>query len=208
MLRTCRWVSPPSFFAVPHLTQFFLSSCWLPSFFWLFFMSLHHGNNLTFHTLRFKKIISRKSIDSWRFYVFKVYHMYFKLLSYRKVHQRLPPPIIELCWKCLFPSLLFCFTFRKFTECVLLFLCDGVCVQEVLVEQRTALTDMLQQLLKHKEQREQELQQVLVRKLKHIYKFVGMLQSSTDDGEWNGSLSAMSLNFTNSQQLSRGNRLI
>lgn len=91
MLRTCRWVSPPSFFAVPHLTQFFLSSCWLPSFFWLFFMSLHHGNNLTFHTLRFKKIISRKSIDSWRFYVFKVYHMYFKLLSYRKVHQRLPP---------------------------------------------------------------------------------------------------------------------
>lgn len=38
-----------------------------------------------------------------------------------------------------------------------------VCVQEVLVEQRTALSDMLQQLLKQRDQREQELRQVLVR---------------------------------------------
>ncbi|XP_072228108.1 E3 ubiquitin-protein ligase LRSAM1 [Leuresthes tenuis] len=35
-------------------------------------------------------------------------------------------------------------------------------LQEVLVEQRTALSDLLQQLLKQRDQREQELQQVLV----------------------------------------------
>lgn len=40
-----------------------------------------------------------------------------------------------------------------------------VCVQEVLVDQRTALSDLLQQLLKQKNQREQELQQILVREL-------------------------------------------
>lgn len=39
-----------------------------------------------------------------------------------------------------------------------------VCVQEVLVEQRTALSDLLQQLLKQRDQREQELRQILVRK--------------------------------------------
>lgn len=40
-----------------------------------------------------------------------------------------------------------------------------VCVflQEVLVMQRTALSDLLQQLLKQRDQREQELRQVLVR---------------------------------------------
>lgn len=38
-----------------------------------------------------------------------------------------------------------------------------VCLQEVLVNQRTALGDMLQQLLKQKDQREMELRQVLVR---------------------------------------------
>lgn len=35
-------------------------------------------------------------------------------------------------------------------------------MQEVLVDQRTALGDLLQQLLKQKQQREQELQKVLV----------------------------------------------
>lgn len=40
----------------------------------------------------------------------------------------------------------------------------SVCLQEVLVDQRTALSDMLQQLLKQRDQREQELQQILVRK--------------------------------------------
>lgn len=40
-----------------------------------------------------------------------------------------------------------------------------MCVQEVLVEQRTALSDLLQQLLKQRDQREQELRQVLVSKL-------------------------------------------
>ncbi|XP_061836602.1 E3 ubiquitin-protein ligase LRSAM1 isoform X2 [Nerophis lumbriciformis] len=39
---------------------------------------------------------------------------------------------------------------------------DAENLQEVLVEQRTALGDLLQQLLKQKHQREQELQQVLV----------------------------------------------
>lgn len=39
-----------------------------------------------------------------------------------------------------------------------------VCLQEVLVDQRTALSDMLQQLLKQRDQREQELRQILVRK--------------------------------------------
>lgn len=39
-----------------------------------------------------------------------------------------------------------------------------VCVQEVLVEQRTALSCLLQQLLKQRNQREQELRQVLVSK--------------------------------------------
>lgn len=43
-------------------------------------------------------------------------------------------------------------------------------LQEVLVEQRTALGDLLQQLMKQKQLREQELRQVLVRKLKtHMY---------------------------------------
>ncbi|MEQ2219437.1 hypothetical protein XENOCAPTIV_017920, partial [Xenoophorus captivus] len=37
-----------------------------------------------------------------------------------------------------------------------------VCLQEVLVEQRSALSDLLQQLLKQRDQREQELRQVLV----------------------------------------------
>lgn len=36
-------------------------------------------------------------------------------------------------------------------------------VQEVLVEERAALSDLLQQLMKQRSQREQELQQVLVR---------------------------------------------
>ncbi|XP_035040706.2 E3 ubiquitin-protein ligase LRSAM1 isoform X4 [Hippoglossus stenolepis] len=39
---------------------------------------------------------------------------------------------------------------------------DAENLQEVLVEQRTALTDLLQQLLKQREQREQELRQILV----------------------------------------------
>uniref|UniRef100_A0A1A7WJI2 Leucine rich repeat and sterile alpha motif containing 1 n=1 Tax=Iconisemion striatum TaxID=60296 RepID=A0A1A7WJI2_9TELE len=39
---------------------------------------------------------------------------------------------------------------------------DSENLQEVLVEQRTALSDMLQQLLKQKDQREQELRQILV----------------------------------------------
>lgn len=42
--------------------------------------------------------------------------------------------------------------------------CVCTCVQEVLVEQRTALSDFLQQLLKQRDQREKELRQVLVRK--------------------------------------------
>lgn len=42
--------------------------------------------------------------------------------------------------------------------------CVYMCVQEVLVEQRTALGDLLQQLLKQRDQREKELRQVLVRK--------------------------------------------
>lgn len=44
-----------------------------------------------------------------------------------------------------------------------------VCLQEVLVDQRTALSDMLQQLLKQRDQREQELQQILVRKQSIIF---------------------------------------
>lgn len=44
-----------------------------------------------------------------------------------------------------------------------------MCVQEVLVEQRTALSDMLQQLLKQRDQREKELRQVLVRKYSIIH---------------------------------------
>uniref|UniRef100_A0A8C6KJC0 Leucine rich repeat and sterile alpha motif containing 1 n=1 Tax=Nothobranchius furzeri TaxID=105023 RepID=A0A8C6KJC0_NOTFU len=39
---------------------------------------------------------------------------------------------------------------------------DSENLQEVLVEQRTALSDLLQQLLKQKDQREQELRQILV----------------------------------------------
>ncbi|XP_017296619.1 E3 ubiquitin-protein ligase LRSAM1 [Kryptolebias marmoratus] len=39
---------------------------------------------------------------------------------------------------------------------------DSESLQEVLVEQRTALSDLLQQLLKQRDQREQELRQVLV----------------------------------------------
>ncbi|PWA24052.1 hypothetical protein CCH79_00019148 [Gambusia affinis] len=39
---------------------------------------------------------------------------------------------------------------------------DAESLQEVLVEQRTALSDLLQQLLKQRDQREQELRQVLV----------------------------------------------
>lgn len=37
-----------------------------------------------------------------------------------------------------------------------------MCVQEVLLEQRKALSDTLQQLMKQRDQREQELRQVLV----------------------------------------------
>lgn len=44
-----------------------------------------------------------------------------------------------------------------------------VCLQEVLVEQRTVLSDMLQQLLKQRDQREKELQQVLVRRFTLIF---------------------------------------
>lgn len=44
-----------------------------------------------------------------------------------------------------------------------------VCLQEVLVDQRTALSDMLQQLLKQRDQREQELQQILVRKHQNLF---------------------------------------
>uniref|UniRef100_A0A3Q2ZWH6 Leucine rich repeat and sterile alpha motif containing 1 n=1 Tax=Kryptolebias marmoratus TaxID=37003 RepID=A0A3Q2ZWH6_KRYMA len=41
---------------------------------------------------------------------------------------------------------------------------DSESLQEVLVEQRTALSDLLQQLLKQRDQREQELRQVLMEK--------------------------------------------
>lgn len=40
------------------------------------------------------------------------------------------------------------------------------------MDQRTALSDMLQQLLKQRDQREQELQQILVRK-QSIFFFLG-----------------------------------
>ena len=41
---------------------FFLPPVGYHCLFWLFFMSLHHGNNITFQTQRFKKIIWSKAI--------------------------------------------------------------------------------------------------------------------------------------------------
>lgn len=61
-------------------------------------------------------------------------------------------------------------------------MCACVCVQEVLVEQRTSLSDLLQQLLKQRDQREQELRQVLVRnRLTSVDSFSSPLHWSSHD---------------------------
>lgn len=51
-------------------------------------------------------------------------------------------------------------------------------LQEVLVDQRAALSDLLQQLLKQRDQREQELRQILVRNHHHHHHLVNTWLSS------------------------------
>lgn len=157
-----------------------------PSGFPFWSTSLTFASCLLFHCLQIKLIegelmqltkleIKRRSLDTENlqvgvpvFFLFPSYISFF--IIFTELHSSTPPwqhihsiytaSSLQSPW-----TWGFHWVMCVFTNVVMMpHRCVCVCVraQEVLVEQRKALSDMLQQLMKQRDQREQELRQVLV----------------------------------------------